>query len=152
VTFRQSCIYGTRQFGIEDQGWVAWLTIAAVLGKKITIYGDGKQTRDVLHVQLARAYEAAFERREAVTGQAFNIGGGPSNAMSLLDSSVTSNGNLILVFLYNGVIGGPEISPYLCAISKRRGDFSNGSPKFSCVTALANLSAGCAITKSYSTV
>ena len=86
VTFRQSCIYGTRQFGIEDQGWVAWFTIAAVLGKKITIYGDGKQTRDVLHVQdLARAYEAAFERREAVTGQAFNIGGGPSNIMSLLE-------------------------------------------------------------------
>jgi len=86
VTFRQSCIYGTRQFGIEDQGWVAWFTIAAVLGKKITIYGDGKQTRDVLHVQdLARAYEAAFERREEVTGQAFNIGGGPSNTISLLE-------------------------------------------------------------------
>jgi CDP-paratose 2-epimerase len=84
--FRQSCIFGYRQFGIEDQGWVAWFAIAAVLGKKITIYGDGKQTRDVLHVQdLARAYEAAFERREAVTGQAFNIGGGPSNTMSLLE-------------------------------------------------------------------
>ena len=86
VTFRQSCIYGTRQFGIEDQGWVAWFTIAAILGKKITIYGDGKQTRDVLHVDdLARAYEAAFERKEAVTGQAFNIGGGPTNIMSLLE-------------------------------------------------------------------
>src|SRR4029077_16700510 len=60
VTFRQSCIYGPRPFGIEDQGWVAWFTIAAVLGKKITIYGDGKQIRDVLHVHdLARAYEAA---------------------------------------------------------------------------------------------
>src|SRR5262249_16368611 len=86
VTFRQSCIYGTRQFGVEDQGWVGWFTIAAVLGKPITIYGDGKQTRDVLHVQdLARAYESAFERRGAVTGQAFNIGGGPSNIMSLLE-------------------------------------------------------------------
>jgi CDP-paratose 2-epimerase len=86
VTFRQSCIYGARQFGIEDQGWVAWFTIAAVLGKKITIYGDGKQTRDVLHVQdLACAYEAAFDRKEAVTGQAFNIGGGPKNIMSLLE-------------------------------------------------------------------
>jgi CDP-paratose 2-epimerase len=86
VTFRQSCIYGPRQFGIEDQGWVAWFAIAAALGKKITIYGDGKQTRDVLQVQdLARAYEAAFDRREAVSGQAFNIGGGPSNTISLLE-------------------------------------------------------------------
>jgi CDP-paratose 2-epimerase len=86
VAFRQSCIYGTRQFGIEDQGWVAWFTIAAVLGKQITIYGDGKQIRDVLHVDdLARAYEAAYEHREAAAGQAFNIGGGPGNTMSLLE-------------------------------------------------------------------
>ncbi|MFN2228608.1 MAG: NAD-dependent epimerase/dehydratase family protein, partial [Anaerolineae bacterium] len=84
VTFRQSCIYGTRQFGIEDQGWVAWFTIAAVLGKQITIYGDGKQIRDVLHVDdLARAYEAAIRQREAASGQAFNIGGGPVNTLSL---------------------------------------------------------------------
>ena len=86
VAFRQSCIYGTRQFGIEDQGWVAWFTIAAVLGKPITIYGDGKQIRDVLHVDdLARAYEAAYAHRDAVAGQAFNIGGGPGNTMSLLE-------------------------------------------------------------------
>jgi CDP-paratose 2-epimerase len=86
VTFRQSCIYGTRQFGIEDQGWVAWFTIAAILGKLITIYGDGKQVRDVLHVHdLARAYEAAFEHRDAVSGQAINIGGGPGNTLSLLE-------------------------------------------------------------------
>ena len=86
VTFRQSCIYGARQFGIEDQGWVAWFTIAAILGKPITIYGDGKQIRDLLHVQdLARAYEAAFERRESVSGQAFNMGGGPGNTLSLLE-------------------------------------------------------------------
>jgi len=86
VAFRQSCIYGTRQFGIEDQGWVAWFTIAAVLGKQITIYGDGKQVRDVLHVDdLARAYEAAYAHREAAAGQVFNIGGGPGNTMSLLE-------------------------------------------------------------------
>ena len=86
VTIRQSCIYGSRQFGIEDQGWVAWFTIAAILGKPITIYGDGKQTRDALHVRdLARAYQAAFERREAVSGQAINIGGGPGNTLSLLE-------------------------------------------------------------------
>jgi CDP-paratose 2-epimerase len=84
VTFRQSCIYGARQFGVEDQGWVAWFAIAAILRRPITIYGDGKQIRDVLHVEdLARAYEAAFERREAVSGEAFNIGGGPHNTLSL---------------------------------------------------------------------
>ena len=84
VTFRQSCIYGTRQFGVEDQGWVAWFTIASVLGKPITIYGDGKQIRDVLHVgDLVAAYEAAFGRRDRASGQAFNIGGGPANTMSL---------------------------------------------------------------------
>ena len=86
TTFRQSCIYGTRQFGLEDQGWVAWFTIAAVLEKQITIYGDGKQIRDVLNVKdLVKAYEAAIANREVASGQAFNVGGGPSNTMSLLE-------------------------------------------------------------------
>jgi CDP-paratose 2-epimerase len=86
VAFRQSCIYGPRQFGIEDQGWVAWFTIAAILGKTITIYGDGKQIRDVLHVDdLILAYEAAIRNQDAASGQAFNIGGGPANTMSLLE-------------------------------------------------------------------
>jgi CDP-paratose 2-epimerase len=65
---------------------VAWFTIAAILGRPITIYGDGKQSRDVLHVaDLASAYDAAFERRDSVSGQAFNIGGGPNNRLSLLE-------------------------------------------------------------------
>lgn len=86
VAFRQSCIYGTRQFGIEDQGWVAWFTIASILGKQITIYGDGKQIRDVLDVRdVCRAYEAAINNRDAARGQAFNIGGGPKNTLSLLE-------------------------------------------------------------------
>jgi CDP-paratose 2-epimerase len=86
VSFRQSCIYGRRQFGIEDQGWIAWFAIAALLGKPITIYGDGKQIRDALHVKdLARAYELAFEHRERSSGHAFNIGGGPDNTLSLLE-------------------------------------------------------------------
>ena len=85
VTLRQSCIYGPRQMGVEDQGWVAWFTIAALLDKPITIYGDGKQIRDVLHVEdLVRCYEAAIERRGDVAGQALNIGGGPTNTLSLL--------------------------------------------------------------------
>ena len=86
VTLRQSCIYGPRQMGVEDQGWVAWFTIAALLDKPITIYGDGKQIRDVLHVQdLVACYEAAINNRQAVSGQAFNIGGGPDNTLSLLE-------------------------------------------------------------------
>lgn len=86
TVFRQSCIYGTRQFGIEDQGWVAWFTIAHVLDKPITIYGDGKQIRDVLHVtDLCRAYEAAIENQAAAAGQAFNIGGGSQYTLSLLE-------------------------------------------------------------------
>ncbi|MFN9644475.1 MAG: SDR family NAD(P)-dependent oxidoreductase [Cyanobacteriota bacterium] len=85
-SFRQSCIYGTRQFGIEDQGWVAWFTIAATLKKPITLYGDGWQTRDVLNVNdLALAYKAAWDHRDEVSGQAFNIGGGPNNTLCLRD-------------------------------------------------------------------
>ncbi len=86
TSFRQSCIYGTRQFGIEDQGWVAWFTIASRLRRPITIYGDGKQVRDVLHVDdLVRAYEAAIMAPDKIQGQAFNIGGGTSQLLSLVD-------------------------------------------------------------------
>jgi CDP-paratose 2-epimerase len=86
TSFRQSCIYGPRQFGVEDQGWVAWFAIASLLGRDITIYGDGKQVRDVLHVDdLVNAYEAAIRAPDKVAGEAFNIGGGPKQVMSLLD-------------------------------------------------------------------
>lgn len=85
-SFRQSCIYGERQFGVEDQGWVAWFVIAATLGRTLTIFGDGRQVRDLLHVDdLTAAYEMAFEHPEAISGEAFNVGGGPRNALSLLE-------------------------------------------------------------------
>ena len=84
VSFRQSCIYGPRQFGVEDQGWVAHFVIAAVMGRPITIYGDGKQVRDVLHVgDLIRAYELAVEKIDEIAGTAFNIGGGPENTLAV---------------------------------------------------------------------
>ncbi|MBI4732162.1 MAG: GDP-mannose 4,6-dehydratase, partial [Chloroflexi bacterium] len=84
VVLRQSCIYGPRQFGVEDQGWVAWMVIAAVTGRQITIYGDGKQIRDVLFVDdLLDAYDAAIERIDRVKGQVYNLGGGPGNTMSI---------------------------------------------------------------------
>ncbi len=86
TSFRQSCIYGPRQFGVEDQGWVAWFAIASLLGRDITIFGDGKQVRDVLHVEdLVRAYEAAIRSPDKVAAQAFNVGGGPGQLLSLLD-------------------------------------------------------------------
>lgn len=84
VVFRQSCIYGPRQFGIEDQGWVAWFIIAAVTGRPITIYGDGKQVRDILNVHdLLNAYDAAIEKIDVASGKVYNIGGGPDNVMSI---------------------------------------------------------------------
>lgn len=86
VVMRQSCIYGPRQYGITDQGWVAWFMVAACSGQPLTIYGDGKQTRDILYItDLARAYEVALEQIDTVSGQIFNIGGGMSNTLSVLE-------------------------------------------------------------------
>jgi CDP-paratose 2-epimerase len=84
VVFRQSCIYGPRQFGVEDQGWIAWFTIAALCDKPITIYGNGKQIRDVLYIDdLLDAFDAAHARIDEVAGRVYNIGGGPRNVLSL---------------------------------------------------------------------
>ncbi|MEW6233204.1 MAG: SDR family NAD(P)-dependent oxidoreductase [Chloroflexota bacterium] len=84
VVFRQSCIYGPHQFGMEDQGWVAWFMIAAVTGKPITIYGDGKQVRDILYISdLLDAYEAAIQYIDSAAGQVYNIGGGPENTLAV---------------------------------------------------------------------
>ncbi len=84
VAFRQSCIYGERQFGEEDQGWVAWFALAAVFRLPMTIFGDGHQVRDLLWADdLVDAYLAALTHKNTVAGKAFNIGGGPDFRMSL---------------------------------------------------------------------
>jgi CDP-paratose 2-epimerase len=84
VVLRQSCIYGTRQFGVEDQGWVAWFIIAAVTGAPITIFGDGKQVRDVLYIDdLLDLYDAVVEQIDVAAGQIYNAGGGPNHTMSI---------------------------------------------------------------------
>lgn len=84
VVLRQSCIYGLRQFGIEDQGWVAWFIIATILGRPMTIFGDGKQVRDVLFVDdLLDAYDLAVANKEKTAGNVYNIGGGPANTLSV---------------------------------------------------------------------
>lgn len=84
IVFRQSCIYGPHQFGVEDQGWIAWFIIALSTNQKITIYGDGKQVRDILYVSdLINAYKLAADNIEKTRGQVFNIGGGPLNSLSI---------------------------------------------------------------------
>jgi CDP-paratose 2-epimerase len=86
VVMRQSCIYGPRQFGREDQGWIAWLMIATQKRQPITIYGDGRQVRDILHIDdLLDAFEAAARNIAIAAGSVYNIGGGAANAVSLLD-------------------------------------------------------------------
>ncbi|MEZ2410678.1 SDR family NAD(P)-dependent oxidoreductase [Bosea sp. RCC_152_1] len=84
AVLRMSCIFGPRQFGTEDQGWVAHFLIKALRGDRITIFGDGKQVRDILHVaDAADAYCRALAAIDTITGRAFNLGGGPANAVSL---------------------------------------------------------------------
>ena len=86
TAFRQSCIYGNRQFGLEDQGWVAWFLIAASLGKPITIYGDGKQVRDLLWIDdLCELYLSFWKSDTFPWGTPVNAGGGLKNCLSLLE-------------------------------------------------------------------
>jgi CDP-paratose 2-epimerase len=86
TVFRMSCIYGPHQFGTEDQGWVAHFLIQALRRAPLTIYGDGLQVRDVLFIEdLVDAMMRAHEQIDVTAGRAFNIGGGPSNTVSLLE-------------------------------------------------------------------
>jgi CDP-paratose 2-epimerase len=96
AVLRKSCIYGPRQFGTEDQGWVAHFLIRALRDEPITIYGDGHQVRDILHVRDAvAAYRTVLKNIDRISGQAFNLGGGTDNAVSLrmvLDEIATLTG------------------------------------------------------------
>ena len=96
AVLRKSCIYGPRQFGTEDQGWVAHFLIRALRDEPITIYGDGHQVRDILHVRDAvAAYRTVLTNIDRLAGQAFNLGGGAGNAVSLrmvLDEIATLTG------------------------------------------------------------
>ena len=81
-----SCIYGPHQFGTEDQGWVAHFLIQALKNKPITLYGDGRQVRDILFVDdLVNAFLLAQENMDSIAGQAFNMGGGVHNTISLVE-------------------------------------------------------------------
>jgi CDP-paratose 2-epimerase len=86
LVFRMSCIYGPHQYGNEDQGWVAHFVIRSMSGKPITVYGDGMQVRDILFIDdLVDAFLLAQQHMEKLAGHAFNIGGGPTNSISLLE-------------------------------------------------------------------
>jgi len=86
IIFRQSCIYGPRQMGVEDQGWVAWFAICSVLGRPITIYGDGKQVRDVLYIDdLVDLYFRGVTVEPHLRSAVFNVGSGLEQAVSLLE-------------------------------------------------------------------
>lgn len=86
IVFRQSCIYGYRQFGVEDQGWVAHFTISAALNRLVTIYGNGKQVRDLLFTtDLVQGYDLAVQNIHVTAGKVYNIGGGPAKTLSLLE-------------------------------------------------------------------
>lgn len=85
AVLRMSCIYGPRQFGTEDQGWVAHFLMRARSGEAIAVFGDGRQVRDILHVSDAvAAYRLLLDNIAILKGRAFNLGGGPANAVSLL--------------------------------------------------------------------
>ncbi len=84
AVFRMSCIYGTRQFGVEDQGWVAHFIISSIIGKKIKIFGDGKQVRDILYISdLIEAYDAFVHKADAIKHDVFCMGGGIDNTLSI---------------------------------------------------------------------
>ena len=84
IVFRMSCIYGPHQLGTEDQGWVAHFCLTGVRGGHLTIYGDGKQVRDLLYVEeLVELMLRAWKNIHRTAGQVFNVGGGPANTISV---------------------------------------------------------------------
>lgn len=83
---RQSCIYGINQYGIEDQGWLAWFVIASLINKKITIFGDGKQVRDLLYIDdLNRLFEILANNKRKNIDRVYNVGGGYKFSLSILE-------------------------------------------------------------------
>ena len=140
VVFRMSCIAGPRQFGNEDQGWVAHFIYSVLQGKTISIYGDGRQVRDVLHVQdLVRAFAAAYEKRDKTAGQVYNVGGGPANAISLLELIEKIEKHLHKSVNYRFCPGRPGDQPvYVTNFSKLR-EHVGWSPRISVPQTVQNI-------------
>jgi len=132
VNFRQSCIYGYHQFCVEEQGWIAWFTIATILNKQLTIYGDGKQVRDVLFIDdIVNCYKMAIENIDKTASQTYNIGGGPNNCLSLLEliSYLERISNKKIEYSLNDWrLGDQQV--FICDIRKAERDFG-WKPKIS---------------------
>ena len=130
VVFRMSCIYGVHQYGTEDQAWISHFIISLILDRPITIYGDGKQVRDILYIDdLCQGFELAADRIETTKGEFYNLGGGPKNTYSLLELldylEETSNKKLSKSF---GEWRAADQKVYYSDISKAKKDFG-WSPK-----------------------
>lgn len=127
IVFRQSCIYGPRQFGVEDQGWIAWFIIAVLLGKPITIYGDGRQVRDVLYIDdLIKAYLSAIKNIKKTRGQVYNIGGGTKFSIAIWEEFAPILENLLgreIKVSYSNWRPGDQ-SIYISDIRKAKRDFN----------------------------
>jgi CDP-paratose 2-epimerase len=122
VVFRMSCIYGTRQFGTEDQGWVAHFARSILADTPVTIYGSGYQVWDILWVDdLVRAMRSAMSRLDRTAGEVFNIGGGPANAVSVrrvLERLMDVTGKRVEVAMAAGRPGDQKV--YISDTSKAR--------------------------------
>jgi CDP-paratose 2-epimerase len=140
VVFRQSCIYGYRQFGVEDQGWVAWFTIRAAFGAPVTIFGDGRQVRDVLFIDdLVDGFVAAIDRIDVSAGRIYNVGGGPQNQLSLLELVATLDaltGRKLKVSFADWRPGDQRV--FVCDIAKARAELG-WSPKVGSADGIAQL-------------
>jgi len=132
VVFRQSGIYGPHQFGIEEQGWLAWFCNALLFDKPVTIFGDGKQVRDVLYIDdLLRAFDLAFKNIKKTRGRVYNIGGGPKFSLSIWELFAILEKLAGKKFNYSfGPWRPGDQKIYISDISKAKKDF-NWSPKIS---------------------
>ena len=116
---RQSCIYGHNQFGIEDQGWVAWLIIASIFNKKIKIYGNGKQVRDILFIDdLNKLFEKLALTKKIKSG-IYNVGGGNKNSLSIIELVEILKKNIKNKISYKYENWRKEIKKYSLAIIQK---------------------------------
>jgi CDP-paratose 2-epimerase len=140
VVFRMSCIYGPHQFGTEDQGWIAHFLNQSIKNNKITIYGDGKQVRDILFIDdLIEAFILAMNNIHELRGEAFNIGGGPGNSISLIEliSLMHKLDHLKIHVIYDSWRTGDQ--KYYVSDTRKFRNMTGWVPKVTCKEGVANI-------------